>query len=74
MRNIKKLLDGVKVNPNYDLDLREVDEIRELSIAEAGDPIHCQFTILKNAFAVGYAVGQRAAKAEERRNRRRQEG
>lgn len=74
MRNIKKLLDGVKVNNRYDLDLRELDEIMELSIAEAGDPTRCQFALLSNAFKVGYAIGQRAARAEDKQKKERKEG
>lgn len=56
MEKIKK----VKINPHYDISLRETTEIYTYSKGA--------FDLLHNAFAAGYMQGEKAAKAKKRKS------
>lgn len=71
-RNVKAVIDGVKVNPYYDIDLNDVNAILEYSKREKKETYTeiNPANLVVYSFLYGYAMGQRATTAEQRRTAR----
>lgn len=59
-RNTVTIIEGTKVSPYYDIDLADIAEILEISKGNEN-------LAVAHAFIYGYAMGQRATTAEQRR-------
>lgn len=59
-RNTVAIIEGTKVSPYYDIDFTDIAEILEISKGNAN-------LAVAHAFIYGYAMGQRATTAEQRR-------
>lgn len=60
MKNIMEKIKKVKINPHYDISVRETTEIYMHSKGA--------FDLLHNAFTAGYMQGEKAAKAKKRKS------
>lgn len=68
-RNVKAIIDGVKVSPYYDINLEEIQMIIEYSKTGKEETYEtlspCNLVVF--GFLYGYEMGQRATTAEQRR-------
>lgn len=72
-RNVKAIIDGVKVSPYYDINLEEMKMIMEYSKTGNEETYEtlspCNLVLF--SFLYGYAMGHRAAIAESRKGGKR---